>query len=120
AAAGQISAQLQSFAGPQAGSQIQSMIANAGQHRGSGLIASLIALGGLIFASTTAFAQLQDTLNRVWSVEPDDSSVRSMAGKRVTSFIVVLASGIVLLASMMFGTIVSTFGSQLPFQITGG
>jgi membrane protein len=120
AAAGQISAQLESFVGPQAGGQIQAMISNAEQHRGSGLVASLIALAGLIFASTTAFVNLQDTLNRVWSVEADDSSMTSVAAKRVTSFIVVLGCGIVLLASMMFGTVLSAFGPRLPFRITGG
>jgi membrane protein len=96
------------------------MISNAGQNRGSGLVASLIAFAALIFASTTAFAQLQYTLNRVWSVETDDSSMVSLAGKRVTSFIVVLACGLVLLVSMMLGTVVSAFGPRLPFRLTGG
>src|SRR5204863_3430331 len=68
AAAGQISSKLESFVGPQAGSQIQAMISNAGQHRGSGLLAGLIALAALIIASTTAVSQLRETLNRVWSV----------------------------------------------------
>src|SRR3954468_24193997 len=56
AAAGQISSYLESFVGPQAGRQIQSLISNAAQQKLGGLVASLIALAGLIYAGTTAFA----------------------------------------------------------------
>src|SRR5215467_2014244 len=65
AATGQISTQVGSFVGPQAGSQIQTMISNAGQNQGSGLFAGLLALAGLIVASTTAFVELQRTLNKI-------------------------------------------------------
>ena len=120
AVAGQISTQLGSFVGPQAASQIQSMISSAGQHRSSGLFATLLAVAGLIFASTTAFAELQHTLNKVWSVEQDDDSLESVAGKRILSFFMVIGVGIILLASMAFGTVVSSFGAQLPFQMSAG
>jgi len=119
AAAGQISSQLESFVGPEAGGQIQAIISNAGQNKNGGLVASLIALAGLIYASTTVFTQLQETLNRAWSVEPDDSFLVSLAKKRFVSFLMVVAAGLVLMASMIFGTLVSTFGDTLPFQITG-
>ncbi len=107
AAAGQISSHLDSFVGPQAGAQIEAIISNAAQEKNGGLIASLIALAGLILASTTAFAQLQQALNRAWSVERDDSGLWSMAKKRLVSFLMVLAAGFVLMASMVFGTVVS-------------
>src|SRR5215467_13336176 len=55
AASGQISTQVGSFVGPQAASQIQTMISSAGQNKGSGLFAGLLALAFLIVASTTAF-----------------------------------------------------------------
>jgi membrane protein len=119
AATGQISAQLGSFVGPQAASQIQTMLTSAGQNKGSGLFAGLLALIGLIVASTTAFVQLQHTLNRVWSVERDEDSLESVAGKRILSFLMVIGVGIILVASMVFGTVVSTFGNQLPFQMSG-
>src|SRR5262249_12786807 len=57
AAAGQIS-QLESFVGAPAASQIEAIISNAAQQKHGGLIASLIGLAALIYASTTAFAQL--------------------------------------------------------------
>jgi membrane protein len=120
AAAGQISSHLESFVGPQAGMQIEAIISNAAQQKNGGLIASLIAVAGLIYASTTAFAELQQALNRAWSVEPDDWSLMSLAKKRVVSFLMVIAAGLVLVASMVFGTVVSKFGDALPFQITGG
>jgi membrane protein len=119
AAAGQISSHLESFVGPQAGRQIESLIAHAAQQKTGGLIASLIALAALVYASTTAFAELQHALNRAWSVEPNDESLSALAGKRVVSFLMVIVAGIVMVASMAFGTIVSKFGDALPFQITG-
>ena len=119
AATGQISTQLGSFVGPQAASQIQTMISSAGQNRGSGLFAGLLAFAGLVVTSTAAFVQLQRTLNRVWSVEQDEDSIESVAGKRVLSFLMVIGMGIILLASMAFGTLVSTLGDRLPFRMTG-
>jgi membrane protein len=119
AAAGQISSHLASFVGPQAASQIEAIISNAARQKNGGLIASLIALAGLIFASTTAFAQLQQALNRAWSVEPDDSSLLSLAKKRLVPFLMVIAAGFVLMASMVLGTVASVFGEALPFHITG-
>jgi len=119
AAAGQISSHLASFVGAQAASQIEAIISNAARQKHGGLIASLIALAGLIFASTTAFAQLQQALNRAWSVEPDDSSLWSLAKKRLVPFLMVIAAGFALMASMVFGTVASLFGEALPFQITG-
>jgi membrane protein len=120
AAAGQISSHLESFVGTQAASQIEAIISNAARQKAGGLIASLIAIAGLIFASTTAFAQLQQALNRAWSVEPDDSSIWSLAKKRLVPFLMVIAAGLVLMASILLGTVVSAFGDALPFQITGG
>jgi membrane protein len=119
AAAGQISTQLGSFVGPQAASQIQTMISSAAQNKGSGLFASLLAFAGLIVASTTAFAELQHTLNRVWSVEQDDDSIESVVGKRILSFLMVIGVGIIIIVSMAFGTMVSTVGDRLPFHMTG-
>jgi len=119
AATGQISVQVGSFVGPQAASQIQTMISSAGQNKGSGLFAGLLAIVVLIVASTTAFVELQHTLNRVWSVERDEDSLESVAGKRILSFLMVIGVGIILGASMLFGTIVSTFGNRLPFHMSG-
>ena len=119
AAAGQISSQLESFIGPQAAGQIEAIISNAAQQKNGGLIASLIGLAALIYASTTAFAQLQQALNRAWSVEPDDSSFWSLVKKRLIPFLLVIAAGLVLMASMVFGTVVSAFGDALSFQVKG-
>src|ERR1051326_7334939 len=119
AAAGQISSHLESLVGPQAASQIQGMISNAAQQENGGLIASVIALAALIFASTTGFAELQQALNRAWSVEPDDSSLRAQARRRLLPFFLVIAAGLVLIASMMVGPVLSWYGKALAFQITG-
>jgi membrane protein len=118
AAAGQISSHLKSFVGPQMGSQIEAIIANAANQKHGG-VASLIALVGLIFASTTAFAELQKSLNRVWSVEPDDSPFWSIVKKRFIPFLMVIGAGFVLMASMVFGTILALLGDALLLQFTG-
>jgi membrane protein len=118
AAAGEISSQLGSFVGPQAGKLIEGLISNAAQQKNGGLIASVIAIIGLVYASTTAFAELQHALNRAWSVEPNDWSLMALAKKRLVSFLLVIAAGLALAASMVFGTVVSKFGNLLPLQFT--
>src|SRR5262245_7661404 len=119
AAAGQISSHLGSFVGPQAAGQIEALISNAAQQKNAGRITSLIALAGLIYASTTAFAQLQQALNRAWAVEPDGSSLWSLAKKRLVPFLIVIAAGVVLMVSMVATTVRSALGDAFPFRITG-
>ena len=74
--------------------------------------AAIASVAAVIFGATTAFAQLQDALNRVWSVKPDPSrgQLVGFLMKRVFSFGIVLAVAFLLLVSLALSAILVAFG----------
>lgn len=117
AASGEIQRQIESLIGSQAASEIQTMIANAGKSAQgrSGLIASLIGIGVLIFGATGAFIQLQSALNTIWEVapDPDAGGIKNFLSKRLLSFGMILAVGFLLLVSLAASAAISAFGDIL-------
>lgn len=117
AAAGEIHHRIESVAGPVVAQQIETMLHNASQSGGHGLLADLIGIGAIIVSSTSAFAELQYALNQAWEVEPGNSW-RDFAVKRMISFLMVVAIGIILIALMALRTIFSTLGLAAPFPVS--
>ena len=74
--------------------------------------AAIVSVAAVIFGATTAFAQLQDALNRVWSVKPDPTrnQIRNFLAKRVFSFGVVMGVAFLLLVSLVLSTALAAFG----------
>lgn len=123
AAQGQLVGQVQSLVGPDAAKMIQGMIDAAGRQRSGGVVASLIGLGALILGALGLFGALQDALNTVWDVEQRPTggflgSIKAQVLKRVTSFVVVLLVGVVLIAAFLASAALSTvaiwFGDAVP------
>lgn len=117
---GAIQDQIQSFVGPQAAQQIQSIIqeANSAARKG-GTLATIISVIVLIIGATGVFTQLQTALNDLWEVESDPeqgggfSTVITLVVKRLFSFVMILVIAVLLLASLVIGTVLSAFGEQL-------
>ncbi len=116
---GQIQSQASSAFGSGVGSQLKAMIANAG-HTGGGTIATILGIAGLIFAATTTFAALQNALNHMWEVEPAESGLKSMAKKRILSFLLIIGIAILVLASLGATAVLSYLSGNagLPFPAT--
>ncbi|MFO0890368.1 MAG: YihY/virulence factor BrkB family protein [Isosphaeraceae bacterium] len=109
AARGQIMDQIQDLVGRQGAEAIQNMIASAQQPRIGG-IAATIGLATLIFAASGVFAQLQDSMNTIWEVQPKPG--RGLWGTikdRFLSFVMVLGTGFLLLVSLILSAILSAF-----------
>ncbi|HEY9770285.1 MAG TPA: YihY/virulence factor BrkB family protein [Coleofasciculaceae cyanobacterium] len=71
-------------------------------------IASLISIGVLLLGASGIFAQLQDALNTVWKVKPQPGQgVGIFIRKRISSFLMVLAIGFLLILSLILSAIVS-------------
>ena len=71
--------------------------------------ASLISIGILIIGASGIFAQLQDALNTVWKVKPQPGQgVMLFLRKRLSSFLMVLAIGFLLILSLMLSAVVAT------------
>jgi membrane protein len=93
--------------------QVQVIIQNARQTVADQSLAAVLSVLAVIFGATTAFAQLQGALNKVWQVKPDPkrSQLRDFLAKRVFSFGVVLAVAFLLLVSLTLTTAIAAAGS---------
>lgn len=92
---------VRNMAGYSEAETLKSLIDNA-HHAGSGISATIIALLTLLFGASGVFVELRDSLNAIWDVPaPKTSSWRSMVAQRLISFVMILALGILLLASVI-------------------
>jgi membrane protein len=106
AARGAIEAQLQGLIGDGA-AVIQTAIKNADKPQ-QGTIASLVSLVILVFGATGLFAELQDSLNTIWEVQPKPGrAVKTIIRQRFLSFTLVFGIGFLLLVSLVMSAILS-------------
>ena len=70
---GEISSQINSVIGPQAAKEVENMISNAYSSDKS-TFATIVGIATLVFGATGVFYQLQQSLNIIWDVEPDENS----------------------------------------------
>lgn len=112
---GRISQEIGYLIGPGAASAIEVMIRNATERMTGGTIAAWFGIGALVFAATTALAQLQQALNRAWEVAPDPAQggIRNFVMKRVLSFGMIVGVGFLLLVSLALSAALSAVGDQL-------
>lgn len=109
---GQLVGQIQGVVGQQGAEAIQTMIANAGKHGGSGVIATIIGLVTILFGATGVFVQLQSAMDRVWNVEPrPGKGLWGFVRTRILSFGMVLGIGFLLLVSLVVATAVTAFST---------
>ncbi|MGF1588330.1 MAG: YihY/virulence factor BrkB family protein [Pleurocapsa sp.] len=74
-------------------------------------IASLISIAVLLLGASGIFAQLQDALNTVWKVKPQPGrGIGIFIRKRISSFLMVLAIGFLLILSLVLSAVVSALG----------
>ena len=107
AAKGELVGQIEKMVGAEGAKAIQDMLANA--HKpGSGLIATILGVATLLAAASGVFGQLQDALNTIWEVRPKPGR-GLLAGikDRLLPFLMVLATGALLLVSLALSTAVS-------------
>lgn len=120
AARGQIAEQLGSVVGPQAGSAIETIIANAKAPE-AGLLSTVIGIGVLFFGASGVFGELQASLNTVWDVAPKPGrGVRGFLAQRFFSFTMVLGVAFMLLVSLVLSAALSAIGSLVSDSLPGG
>lgn len=118
AARGEIVGQIQGLVGQDGAEFIETAIEGASKPR-AGTIASLISIAVLLFGASGLFAQLQDSLNTIWEVQPKPG--RGLIGilrDRFLSFTMVLGVGFMLLVSLVLSAglaaVVNFFGNLFP------
>jgi membrane protein len=67
----------------------------------SGLIASFIAVGVLLFGASAVFAELRDSLNTIWDAPTAKACLTDFVRRRIASFAMVLTFGLLILASTL-------------------
>lgn len=83
-------------------------------------VASLISVGVLLLGASGFFAQLQDALNTVWKVKPQPGQgIWIFIRKRVSSFLMVLAIGLLLILSLILSAVVSTLSKYQADYLPG-
>jgi membrane protein len=116
---GQLVGELQGLVGPQGGEAIQTMIANAGKER-TGVLATIVGVVTILFGATGVFVQLQNALNRVWSVEAKPGAgLWSFLRTRLISFGMMLGIGFLLLVSLVLSTAVAAVNTWATGRMPG-
>ncbi len=121
AAHGGIVDQIEHLVGRDGATVIQALIQKAGEPHQS-RVATAISLGLLLFGATGVFAELKDSLDTIWEVQPKPSlSLWMMLKTQFLTFVVVLGAGLLLLASLILTStlaIITTWLDQwLPVPI---
>ena len=123
AAQGYILEQIGSLVGPQSAAAIKEMIQRASEPS-TGIVATLIAGVTLLAGASGVFAQLQDSLNSLWGVEPKEGrGIWGVIRDRFLSVGALLGTGFLLLVSLVLSAAVSAvgkwFGGWLPAPEVG-
>ena len=120
AAQGQIFAQLQGALGEESARAVEQAVM-ASRLEETGILPSLLGVGGLLVGATTVFAQMQFSLNMIWGVtaKPSRNSIVVFLKQRLLSLAVVLAIGFILLVSLLVGVLLramlQVIGNTMPF-----
>jgi membrane protein len=115
----QLFAQLNQLLGPEGGKAIETLVAAANKSR-SGFWATVIATATLLVAATGVFAQLQNSLNRLWNVQSAPGrNVRNFIRHRLLSFAMVFGMGFLLLVSLVLSAALAALGDFVGNYISG-
>jgi membrane protein len=114
AARGQLEEQLRNQVGPDVATALQSLLASS-RALEKGLVATVLGVVALVFGASGMFAQLQDALNTIWKVEPRPGrGIRGFVRDRFIPFLIVLAAGSLLLASLVLATALEALRAYVP------
>jgi membrane protein len=122
AAQGKVTEQIQGIVGKPIADAIESLVRSASNHTTSAW-ATFVSLAVALFGAATLFGELQDALNTIWKVEPRPGrAVVGVIRERAFSFLMVLATGVLLLASLIVTAALSGIAhflssASLPFSV---
>lgn len=113
-----ISAQLTGLIGPQGADLLKATIENASRNQGT--LASIVAVVTLLVGASGVFGEMQSTLNLIWKVRPQKTSLFSLARTRIASLGLVGALGFLLLVSLAASAAISAAGGVMTSRLPIG
>ncbi len=110
---GQVFDQINGLVGPQAATQLQEILKNASLSDKSG-VAAAIGIGTLLVGATGVFAEIQSSINYIWSIEarPEKGWLKYLK-TRLLSFSLILTLGFLLLVSLGVNALLDLLGQSL-------
>lgn len=116
----QILGAAQRYMGPRGALAVQEALANISQP-GAGTLAGLVGLLVLFYGASNVFAHLKGALNAIMGVAPrPELGIRAFVRDRLIALAMVLAVGLLLLVSLLTGTILSLVSEFLIVTVPGG
>ena len=114
---GQLDDQIRGLLGDDAAKAVQEMVQSASTHTSSGIVATVFSILALILGATGVFAELQDSLNTIWDVQPKPGrGLRGLVQDRLLSFGMVLAIAFLLTVSLVVSTLIAGVGAFVGGQ----
>ncbi|MFC6266906.1 YihY/virulence factor BrkB family protein [Frigoriflavimonas asaccharolytica] len=117
---GQITSQIGGMMGKDTAKSVQDLIASALIDK-ENFIMKAVGVGSLLFAATTLFFQLQQSLNQLWDVEaaPKKAWLKFILD-RANSLGMILVIGFLMISTMLMSTIISLFNDYITKQLGFG
>jgi membrane protein len=119
AAEGALFDEIAGLVGSESAGAVQAILRSASGTR-SGVIATFVGLGALLFAATGVFGEIQAAFNVIWkSPPPQTSGLLTLMKVRLRSLGLIVAIGILLLVSLGLSTALAAFGDYLERLLPG-
>jgi membrane protein len=119
AVSGQLYEQLNEFIGHDAALQLEESLKNVKVEGGS-TVATWIGIATLIFASTTIFVTLQESLNNVWNLKTKPKNgILKLAMDRILSFGMILSVAFLLLVSLVISALLAVLTEYMQRLLPG-
>ncbi len=116
---GEVVKQIGGIVGKDSAEQIQSIIENASQSDAS-TIGTVVGVATMVFAATTVFVALQDSINAIWKVKAKpEKGWWKLIVDRVLSLAMVVSLGFLLLVSLALDIILGVVNSFLREELSG-
>lgn len=119
AASGELQTQMREFVGDAGADVLKTTVEHADRPK-TGLLASIIGIGTLLFGASGVFGELQSAMNVVWNVKPKPGGgILTTIRNRFLSFGMVLAVGFLLLVSLVVTTTLAALGKYFNGLVPG-
>lgn len=121
ASRGEVHRAIQGLVGTDGATAIQTMIHASAKKPGTGTFATIASTIVLIIGASSAFSQLQQSLNMIWKVESaPKNKIWALVRQRLLTFGMVLMIGFFLLVSLLLTAALTAVGTYLQNTLPGG